>query len=115
MAPPTISSWYHFPMQEVPVKTGDIFPGGAIVAPNNPILTLDPSTRPLREPEPLTSYAGRISAHHAPIDPTESIGPLVDDAIVGIGYYILLSYTCDYSEPAKDHPLRFIAPLWRIE
>ena len=34
--------------------------------------------------------------------------------MVGIGYVMLLSYTCDYAEPARDHALRLIAPLWDL-
>lgn len=109
MPAPTAEAYYRFPSLDEPIKTGDVFRGGAIVAPDEPLLTLAPGFDPRPDGRPARDYSGPIFAHDAPADVADVA--LVETALVGIGYVMLVSYTCDYSEPGKDHPLRFVVPL----
>jgi hypothetical protein len=111
---PDSTAYYRTPTPDEPIKTGDIFLGGALVALGDPLLSLSRETE-LRPPGGIaTSYAGSIDAHSAPSRDVLDLGPIVDEPLVGTGYVIVLSYTCDYAEPARDHPLRLIAPLWDL-
>ncbi len=114
MPSPDAAAYYRTPTPDEPIKTGDIFLGGALVAPGDPLLSLSPE-RTLRPPGSIaTAYEGPIYAHSAPSRDVLDLGPIVDEPVVGIGYVMLLSYTCDYAEPARDHALRLIAPLWDL-
>ncbi len=114
MPAPDPATYFWTPTPDEPIKTGNIFLGGALVAPGDPLLSLSPE-RTLRPPGGIaTSYDGPIYAHSAPSRDVLDLGPIVDEPLVGIGYVILLSYTCDYAEPARDHALRLIAPLWDL-
>ncbi len=114
MPEPTPAAYYRHPEPSEPIKTGDIFVGGALVSPDNPLLSLREDFELGPESGPETYYQGPITAYEAPIHDATHVGALVDLPIFGIGYVILLSYTCDYSEPAKDHPFRLVAPLWDL-
>ncbi|MGH2460327.1 MAG: hypothetical protein ACRDIY_15845 [Chloroflexota bacterium] len=114
MPAPESAAYYRTPAPDEPIKTGDIFIGGALVAPGDPLLSLAPGFE-LRPPNRIaTSYEGVIFAHSAPSREIVGVGPIVDDPLVGVGYVMPLSYTCDYSEPAKDHAHRLVAPLWNL-
>lgn len=114
MAEPDAARYYRPLDADEPIKTGDIFFGGALVAPGDPLLSLARGSA-LRPPGTVaTYYDGPILAHSAPSRDTGFLGPIVDEPVVGIGYVMLLSYTCDYAEPARDHPLRLVAPLWDL-
>jgi hypothetical protein len=111
---PTLDAYYRPVEPSDPIKTGDIFLGGAIMAPAEPLLSLSPAFE-LRPPGAVaTDYTGPIHPHSAPIRDAASLGAVVEEPLVGIGYVMLLSYTCDYAEPAKDHPYRLVAPLWDL-
>lgn len=114
MPEPEAELWYSQPSPDGPIKTGDIFRGGALVAPGEPLLSLSPDLE-LRDPAGVAAtYNGPIQSRPAPAQLAEPLGPVVEDAYFDLGYVILLSYTCDYSEPAKDHPLRLVSPLWNL-
>jgi hypothetical protein len=111
---PESAAYYRIPELHEPIKTGDVFIGGALVAPGDPLLSLSADFEPRSPGRVTTSYDGPIYAHSAPSRDLRDLGPIVDDPVVGFGYVMLLSYTCDYSEPAKDHALRLIVPLWAL-
>ncbi len=114
MPEPTFEGHYRPVGPDEPVKTGDIFLGGALVAPANPLLSLDGEFE-LRLPGAVaTDYSGPIRPHSAPIRDAAALGAVVEEPLVGIGYVMLLSYTCDYAEPARNHPFRLVAPLWDL-
>ena len=99
MPSPDAAAYYRTPTPDEPIKTGDIFLGGALVAPGDPLLSLSPEWT-LRPPGSIaTSYDGPIYAHSAPSRDVLDLGPIVDEPVVGIGYVMLLSYTCDDAEP----------------
>lgn len=114
MPPPDPAAYYRLPLPDEPIKTGDIFLGGALVAPGDPLLSLAPDFDARPFGGIATSYDGPIHAHSAPSRDIVSLGPIVEPPVVGNGYVILLSYTCDFAEPAKDDAFRLIAPLWHL-
>jgi hypothetical protein len=111
---PDPAAYYRPPTFDEPIKTGDNFLGGAPVAPGDPLLSLSPEQSLRSQGSVATAYAGPIYAHSAPSRDVRDLGPIVDEPVVGIGYVVLLSYTRDYAEPARDHPLRLITPLWDL-
>jgi len=64
---PDAAAYYRTPTPDEPIKTGDIFLGGALVAPGDPRLSLSPRT------------------DVAPSRDVLDLGPLVDEPVVGIG------------------------------
>lgn len=114
MPEPTFDAYYRRVDPADPVKTGDIFLGGVLVPPADPLLSLDTEFELRPAGAVATGYSGPIHPHSAPIRDAASLGAVVEEPLVGIGYVVLLSYTCDYAEPAKDHPYRLVAPLWDL-
>jgi len=111
---PTFEGYYRPVDPTDPIKTGDIFLGGTLTAPADPLLSLDAEFE-LRPPGAVaTDYSGPIHPHSAPFREAVSVGAVVEEPLVGNGYVTLVSYTCDYAEPAKDHPHRLVAPLWHL-
>lgn len=114
MPEPTVATYFRQVGTSDPIKTGDIFLGGALVAPADPLLSLDTGFELRPDGAVATQYSGPIHPHSAPPRDSTSLGAVVEEPLAGIGYVMLISYTCDYSEPAKDHPYRLVAPLWDL-
>jgi hypothetical protein len=110
---PTPSTYFREVAPNEPIKTGDIFVGGVLVAPAAPVLSLD-SRFELRSEPVATEYSGPIYPSEPPLGQSAALGAVVEEPLVGIGYVMMLSYTCDYAEPPKDHPYRLVAPLWDL-
>jgi hypothetical protein len=111
---PTFAGYFRQAVTTDPIKTGDIFFGGVLAAPADPVLSLDATFELRADGAIATQYSGPIHPHSAPLHDSASLGAVVEQPLVGIGYVMMISYTCDYAEPAKDHPYRLVAPLWDL-